>query len=146
MSATYLINPNPLSNYIKVIVPESDLQSIVIGGQYFITQSLASNKFWFLTFATFRLINSTVNYDGFTAISLSQTGGNRQGILDTSTNPTPGEIEPNLFYTFAYNQQLIPNILGAYSAGPRYAIFFDGTYISGNGDIELHLYYNEITI
>lgn len=142
----YLINPNPLANYQKVIIPESDLQSIFISGQYFITQNLGSNKFWFVTFATFRLINSTVNYDGFTSISLSQSGGNLQGVLETSANPTPGEIEPNIFYTFAYNQQLILNTLGAYSAGPRYAVNFDGTYIAGNGDIELHFYYNEITI
>jgi hypothetical protein len=142
----YLINPNPLANYKKVIIPESDLQSIVIGGSYFITTNLGTNKFWFVTFAAFRLINSTVNYDGFSHITLKQTGGNSQGVLETSSNPTPGEIEPDIFYTFAYNQQHSPNKLGAYSLGPRYAINFDGTYISGNGDLELHFYYNEINI
>ena len=142
----YLINPNPLANYKKVIIPESDLQSIVGNAAYFITQNLGSNKFWFVTFAAFRLINSTVNYDGFSHITLEQTGGNSQGVLETSANPTPGEIEPNLFYTFAYNQQHSPNKLGAFTSGPRYAVIFDGTYIAGNGDIELHFYYNEITI
>ena len=142
----YLINPNPLANYKKVIIPESDLQSIVIGSSYFITTNLGTNKFWFVTFAAFRLINSTVNYDGFAHITLGQSGGNSQGVLETSSNPTPGEIEPDIFYTFAYNQQHSPNKLGAYSRGPRYQISFDGTYISGNGDLELHFYYNEITI
>jgi hypothetical protein len=142
----YLINPNPLGNYQKVIIPESDLQSIFLFGEYFITQNLGSNKFWFVTFAAFRLINSTVNYDGFSHITLRQSGGNSQGILETSANPTPGEIEPNYFYTFAYNQQHSPNKLGAYTSGPRYAVGFNGSYIAGNGDLELHFYYTEITL
>lgn len=142
----YLINSNPLGNYKKVIIPESFLQSIVIGDSFFITQDLGSTKFWFLTFATFRLINSTVNYDGFTHIILLQSGGINQGIVETSISPIPGEIIQNSFYTFAYNEQHSPNKLGSFSQGPRYAINFNGTYASGNGDIELHFYYNEITI
>lgn len=139
----YLVNPNPLSNYRKFIVPEAD----IITGSSFLTQDLGSNKFWFLTFATFRLINSTVNYDGFTHIALRQTNGNNQGILETSMFPTPGELEPNYFYCFAYNQQHSPNKLGSYNtSSTRYLIDFQGTYTAGNGDLELHFYYNEIVI
>jgi hypothetical protein len=138
----YLINPNPLANYKKFIIPQAD----IIAGSTFLTTDLGANKFWFLTFATFRLINSTVNYQGFTHIVLQQTGGNRQGFIETIQMNTPGEIEPNFFYTFAYNVQHTPNRFGAYTSGPRYQIGFDGTYTAGNGDIELHFYYNEITI
>jgi len=138
----YLINSNPLGNYRKFIIPQSD----IIAGSSFLTQDLSNNKFWFLTFASFRLINSTVNYDGFSHIILRQTGGNSQGVIETSAMNTPGEIEPDIFYTFAYNQQHSPNKLGAYTAGPRYLLDLQGSYTAGNGDIELHFYYNEITI
>lgn len=140
----YLINPNPLSNYRKFIVPEAD---IITTQSYFLTQDLGLNKFWFLTFATFRLINSTINYDGFSHICLRQSGGINQGVLETSILPTSGQIEPNVFYCFAYNQQHSPNKLGSYNTpSTRYVIDFQGTYTAGNGDIELHFYYNEIVI
>lgn len=142
----YLINPNPLGNYQKVIIPESFLQNIVLADSYFINTNLGSDKFWFLTFATFRLINSTVNYDGFSHITLGQSGGLNQGVLETSIAAIPGELDSISFYTFSYNQQHSPNKLGCFTRGPRYQIGFTGTYVSGNGDIELHFYYNEITI
>lgn len=142
----YLINNNPLSNYQKVIIPESFLQSISLGDAFFINTDLGTNQFWFLTFAAFRLVNSTINYNGFSHISLAQSGGNNQGILETAQNPSPGIIEPDLFYCFAYNTQHSPSRLGSFTTGPRYAFGVDGSYVSGNGDIELHLYYNIITI
>jgi hypothetical protein len=138
----YLINNNPLGNYQKFIVPQAD----IITGSYFLTQDLSNNKFWFLTFASFRLINSTAPYVGFSHINLRQSGGINQGVIETSIFSTPGAIETDKYYTFAYNQQHSPNKLGSYSEGPRYLIEFDGSYISGNGDIELNFYYNEISI
>ena len=141
----YLINPNPLGNYQKFIVPEAD----IITGTYFLINPIPANSFYFLTFATFRLINSTINYQGYSHISLRQTGGSAQGVSETSIYPTPGEIEPNVFYNFAYMQQHSPNKLGSFNtanAVTKYEIYFDGTYIDGNGDIELHFYYNEINL
>lgn len=139
----YLINSNPLANYKRFIIPEAD----ILAGSSFLTQDLGTNKFWFLTFATFRLINSTVNYKGFNHITLRQTGGNDQGVSETSEYPTAGEIEPNYFYCFAYMQQHSPNKLGSYNfASTRYLMDFQGTYTGGNGDIELHFYYNEIIL
>ena len=138
----YLINNNPLSNYQKFIIPQAD----IIAGSYFLTTDLSTNKFWFCTFATFRLINSTLPYTGFQEISLRQTGGNFQGYLDLNSLPTPNTIETDYFYTFAYNTQAPPVEFGNYTTGPRYIFDLNGTYIAGNGDIELHFYYNEITI
>lgn len=139
----YLINPNPLGNYRKFIIPEAD----ILAGSSILTQDLGTTTLWFLTFATFRLINSTVNYQGFSHIVLRQSGGNNQGVSETSTYPTAGEIQPNFFYLFAYNQQHSPNKLGSYN-GPstRYIIDFNTVPTAGNGDIELHFYYNEINL
>jgi hypothetical protein len=138
----YLINPNPLANYQKFIISQAD----IIAGSTFLTTNLSTNKFWFLTFATFRLINSTTPYTGFTEISLSQTGGNKQGFLDLNSVATPNTIESDIFYTFAYNTQSPPTKFGNYTLGPRYIFALNGAYIAGDGDIELHFYYNEITI
>lgn len=143
----YFINSNPLSNYKKIIIPESFLQNAITGSQYFFTEDLGANKFWFVTFCAFRLINSTVDYDGFSHIELYQTSAISQGIIETAiSQPTAGVIMSDRFYTFAYNQQHTPNKLGAYTSGPRYGMEFEGGYVSGNGDIEVHFYYNEITI
>lgn len=142
----YLITSNPLSNFLKIIIPESFLQNVNLNDAYFINSNLPTNQFWFLTFASFRLINSTIPYDGFSHIGLAQSGGNSQGILETSQNPSPGIIDSDLFYCFAYNQQHSPNKLGSFTTGPRYAFTVEGTYISGNGDIELSFYYNIINI
>jgi hypothetical protein len=138
----YLINPNPLANYQKFIISQAD----IISGSTFLTTDLSTNKFWFVTFATFRLINSTTPYTGFQNIYLRQTGGNSQGYLDLNSIAIPNTIESNYFYTFAYNTQSTPTQFGNYTLGPRYIFELDGTYITGNGDIELHFYYNEITI
>ena len=141
MSATYIINNN-LNNYQKFIIPEVD----IIAGGYFLTESLSTNKFWFCTFASFRLINSTIPYTGFQEISIRQTGGNQQGYLDLNSLAIPNTIETDYFYMFAYNTQPTPVEFGNYTSGPRYIFELNGTYIAGNGDIELHFYYNEITI
>lgn len=141
----YLINPNPLSNYQKVIIPESFLQNIIVGGDYDINTSLSTNNYLFLTFATFRLINSTIDYDGFSHIYLFQSGGNNQGVFETSILPS-STLVSNTFYTFSYNQQHSPSKLGCFTKGPRYKFGIDGTYSAGNGDIELHFYYNQILI
>ncbi len=141
MSATYIINNNP-DNYQKFIIPQAD----IIIGSYFLTQNLAANEFWFVTFATLRLINSTLPYTGFTSIELRQTGGANQGIIDTSGFTIPGTIQSNYIYTFAYNTQILPTKFGAETAGPRYVINFSGGPVSGNGDFELNFYYKQYFI
>jgi hypothetical protein len=141
MSATYIINNNP-DNYQKFIIPQAD----IISGSYFLTQNLAANEFWILTFATLQLINSTLPYTGFTFIELRQTGGTNQGIIDTSGLSIPGSIQSNFIYTFAYNTQVLPTKFGAETFGPRYVLSLNGGYVSGNGDFELNFYYKQYFI
>jgi hypothetical protein len=141
MSATYILSNNA-SNYQNFIIPQAD----IITGNYFLNTNLAANEFWILTFATLRLINSTTPYTGFTDISLRQSGGSYQGIIETSILPNAGTIESNYILTFAYNVTTGPTLFGAYSSGPRYAIRFNGLYISGDGDFELNFYYQQIFV
>jgi len=140
----YLINST--DNFLQIIIPEVFLQSVTSSTSYDINPNLG-NSAWFVTFATFRLINSTVNYDGFTHIGLGNSTGLNQAFSETIIYPNSGIIESNFFYSFAYNTQHSPTRLGSYTGvGGRYQFLIDGNYVSGNGDIELTMYYKSITI
>jgi hypothetical protein len=139
----YLINPNPLSNYKQFVIPFAD----ILIGNYELNSSLAANEYWLCTFASFRLINSTSGVlRGFNDITLGQSGGNTQKIFEMQASDLPGGLTTNSIYTFADSVQLGPTLFGCNSSGPRYLILFNGTYISGDGDIVLDFYYNKVTI
>jgi len=139
----YLINAG--DNYLQFIIPESFLQSVTAPTTYDINSNLG-NSAWFVTFATFRLINSTVNYDGFTQIGLQNSTGVFQAFSEAIIYPNNGEIIPDVFYLFAYNTQP-PNRLGSYTGiGGRFQFYIDGNYVAGNGNIELTMYYKSISI
>jgi hypothetical protein len=139
----YLIESNALSNYKQFIIPFAD----ILSGSFELNSNLAPNEYWFCTFASFRLINSPSGVlRGFTIFSLRQSLGANQAIYDNVNSSNPNSLVIDEYYTFTPNIQLSPTTYGCFTKGPKYIMQIQGSYISGDGDIELNFYYNRVAI
>lgn len=133
----YLIK-SPQENYQRFLISEIDFQT---GGSIFIIPLIEAGTFICLTRAYLFTENQTVDYVGFTQLTLGQSGGSPQGyILESSLSP--GGINTNEVYAFAVNTG--PSNFGTFIQGPRFFIDIATPPTAGNGNIILDLFYYTI--